>query len=199
MPVRDLDGFALPSEKALNVLGNRGVSGIDGIVSTAFGVASQRGAPTVCAIGDVAFFHDQNGLLWSRESDAPVVFVLIDNDGGAIFHHLPVSGHEPHFTRYFATPHGLDFAHAAALHGVPFVDAAPDDVEGALAEAIASGATSIVRIRTNRHENHERHVERRAAVVAAVRAALRATGPEPSPGEGPTESPRESPRESRER
>jgi 2-succinyl-5-enolpyruvyl-6-hydroxy-3-cyclohexene-1-carboxylate synthase len=199
MPVRDLDGFAAPSEKALHVLGNRGVSGIDGIVSTAFGVASQRGAPTVCALGDIAFFHDQNGLLWSREDDAPVVFVLIDNDGGAIFHQLPVAGHEPHFTEYFVTPHGLDFAHAAALHGVPFTDAEPDGLEGALTKAIAAGGTAIVRVRTNRHENHARHVDRRAAVVAAVREALHATSTLSDREEAPGDSPRESPRESDER
>ena len=61
---------AIPAPSRLEVLGNRGASGIDGIVSTAFGVASQRASPTVCVLGDLAFFHDQNGLLFHREEDA---------------------------------------------------------------------------------------------------------------------------------
>ena len=115
MPVRDLDVFGCPHSEKIHVYGNRGASGIDGIISTAFGVASQCNSPVVCVLGDLAFFHDQNGLLWQREDDTAVVFVLIDNNGGGIFHMLPVAEHEPDFTRLIATPHGLDLSHAAAL------------------------------------------------------------------------------------
>ena len=76
--------------------------------------------------------------LWTREADVEVVFVLIDNDGGGIFHMLPVREHEPHFTPYFATPHGLDFRHSAELFGlegivnqmvvVPEQGVTPDDL-----------------------------------------------------------------------
>ena len=173
MPVRDLDAFAGPRDGPLQVYGNRGVSGIDGIVSTAFGVASRHRGPTVCVLGDIAFFHDQNGLLWSREKDAPVVFVLIDNDGGAIFHMLPVAGTEPHFTEYFATPHGLDFRHVAELHGVGWADVAIDALDGALREAMEEGRTTILRVGSDRASNHARHVEVRRAVAAAAREALR--------------------------
>jgi len=172
MPVRDLDAWGAPREAPLRVYGNRGASGIDGIVSTAFGVSAASSVPVVCVLGDVALFHDQNGLLWRREADAPVVFVLIDNDGGGIFHMLPVREHEPWFTPYFATPHGLDFAHAAALHGIPFEDAAPAAVGGALARAIAEGDTRIVRVRTQREANRRRHAEVVEAVGRSVRAAL---------------------------
>ena len=128
MPIRDLDGYGLPRESELRVFANRGASGIDGVVSTAFGVASQLHEPTLCVIGDVAFFHDQNGLLWSREADAAVVFVVIDNDGGGIFHMLPIAEHDPHFTRYFATPHGIDPRHAAEAHGLDFIDATDENL-----------------------------------------------------------------------
>ncbi len=172
MPVRDLDALALPREEGLEVLGNRGASGIDGIVSTAFGIASQGRGRTVCVTGDVAFFHDQNGLLWSREPDAAVTFVLVDNDGGGIFHALPVAEHETQFTRYFATPHGLDFRHAAALHGLELEDTELGDLGEALEKAIAAGGTKILRVRTERAASHRRRLELAEAVALSVRGAL---------------------------
>ncbi len=172
MPVRDLDAYGSPREAPMRVLANRGASGIDGVVSTAFGVAAARAEPVACVLGDIAFFHDQNGLLWSRESDAAVVFVLIDNDGGGIFHMLPVREHEPYFTPYFATPHGLDFSHAARLHGIPLDDVPPADVGDALSRALADGATRILRVRTDREQNRIRHRAVADAVTRAVRASL---------------------------
>ncbi len=172
MPVRDLDGFAPPREVPMRVLSNRGASGIDGVVSTAFGVASTVAAPVACVVGDVAFFHDRNGLLWAREPDAPVVFVLIDNDGGGIFHMLPVREHEPHFTPYFATPHGMDFRHTAALHDIVFEDVAVGEIGAALAQALEEGTTRVLRVRTGRAANQRRHAEVAASVAAKVRQAL---------------------------
>lgn len=172
MPVRDLDAFAPPREEALQVFGNRGASGIDGVVSTAFGVASQSEGPTLCVLGDVAFFHDQNGLLWSREDDAAVLFVLIDNDGGGIFHMLPIAEHEPHFTEYFATPHGLDMRCAAELHGIELRDTEVADVGEAVRAGLAEHCTLIVRVRTERRENHTLHVAVRKSVSRRVREAL---------------------------
>ena len=172
MPVRDLDAFGLPRDEMVRVFANRGASGIDGIVSTAFGVAAATSGPTVCVIGDVAFFHDQNGLLWSREPDARVVFVLIDNDGGGIFHMLPIAEYEPAFTKYFATPHGLDFRHVAEMHDIVFSDSEIGGLDSALGVALESGRTSIVRVRTNRDTNTRRHSEVSDAVTAAVQKAL---------------------------
>lgn len=172
MPVRDVDAFGHPREEPLDVLGNRGASGIDGVLSTAFGIASQREAPTLCLVGDLAFFHDQNGLLWSREPDAAVVFVLVDNDGGGIFHRLPIAAHEPHFTRLFATPHGLDLGQAAALHGILFEDASIGKVVEAVERAVASGTTAVVRVRTSREASHARQAALRGSVGRRVREAL---------------------------
>ncbi|MEQ9399322.1 MAG: 2-succinyl-5-enolpyruvyl-6-hydroxy-3-cyclohexene-1-carboxylic-acid synthase [Longimicrobiales bacterium] len=169
MPVRDLDAFSTPQGRAVRVHGNRGASGIDGIVSTAFGAAA---GPTVCVLGDLALFHDQNGLLFARDGDRPVVFVLIDNDGGGIFHMLPVADHEPHFTRFFATPHGLDFAHTAALHGLPLEDRPAAEVEEAVRAALDAGGTRIVRVRTERVQGQAERRTVAAAVAANVRAVL---------------------------
>jgi 2-succinyl-5-enolpyruvyl-6-hydroxy-3-cyclohexene-1-carboxylate synthase len=173
MPVRDLDAFGAPREEPLAVYGNRGASGIDGIVSTAFGVAAASDEPTVCVIGDIALFHDQNGLLWSREADCPVVFVLVDNDGGGIFHMLPISEHDPAFTDFFATPHGLDFRHMAEQHDLPYWDGDATGLPDALRDAIASRQASILRVGSDRHENQRRHDEVAESVARRAREALR--------------------------
>ena len=172
MPVRDLDAFGNPREQSLDVLGNRGASGIDGIVSTAFGVAAARDVPTICVLGDLALLHDQNGMLWSRESDAPVIFVLIDNDGGGIFHMLPIAEHEPHFSQYFATPHGLDFRHAAELHGIELRDTTVSELGAALAKELDRDRTCVLRVRTERVESHRRRQQLIDAVTTGVRAVL---------------------------
>jgi 2-succinyl-5-enolpyruvyl-6-hydroxy-3-cyclohexene-1-carboxylate synthase len=172
MPIRDLDAFASCRDDVVHVFGNRGASGIDGIVSTAFGIAAASAGPTVCVLGDVALFHDLNGLLWSRENDLAVVFVLIDNDGGGIFHMLPVREHEPHFSRYFATPHGLDFALAAEMHGVPLFDVSGEGIAHEVQGAVEVGRTSILRVRTDRVVNQQRHAEVAEAVARQVRASL---------------------------
>jgi len=172
MPVRDLDAFGHPRPDPIRVDANRGASGIDGMVSTAFGLASQTDGPTLCVIGDVAFFHDRNGLLWSRERDAQVVFVVVDNDGGGIFHMLPIAEREPEFTRLFATPHGTDPGLAAASHGLAYHDVTADSVRERVASCLEEGASAVLRVRTDRAANHRRRLQVQEAVARSVREAL---------------------------
>ena len=92
------------------MLSNRGANGIDGTVSTAFGVAAAAPGPVALLIGDVALLHDAGGLLAARRLGLPLAIVLIDNDGGGIFDFLPVAGEGAAFEEHVATPHGIDFA-----------------------------------------------------------------------------------------
>ena len=121
MPVRDVETFFPARDAPPRVLSNRGANGIDGTVSTAFGVAAAGTGPTVLLIGDVALAHDIGGLLAARRLGLPLVIVLLNNDGGGIFHFLPVEREGADFEEHVATPHGLDFAHAAALYGLGHV------------------------------------------------------------------------------
>ena len=172
MPIRDLDAFAPPGEVPVSVLSSRGASGIDGVASTAFGVASQREGPTVLVIGDVALFHDQTSLLWSRERDAPLVIVLVDNDGGAIFGMLPIAGYDPDFTTYFTTPHGLDLSQVGRAYGIEVHDVPMSGVEGAVREAVRAGKTTLLHVRSVREDGHLRRATARNAVIERVRAVL---------------------------
>ncbi len=174
MPVRDVDAYARPAARGLQVLGNRGASGIDGVISTALGCAAGGAWPVAALVGDIAFYHDMNGLLAARDPELNVVLVVIDNDGGGIFHMLPIRDFEPVFTPYFATPHGLDFGHAARMYGLPFTDVAtPDELEAAVAAAVARPGSEVIRVRTDRDANRARHRETRERVALRLRQFLK--------------------------
>jgi 2-succinyl-5-enolpyruvyl-6-hydroxy-3-cyclohexene-1-carboxylate synthase len=169
MPIRDVESFGPVRDDPPRVLSNRGANGVDGTVSSAFGVASASDGPVVLLIGDVALAHDIGGLLAHRRLDIPLTIVLLNNDGGGIFHFLPVAGQGPPFAEHVATPHGLDFARAAALYGCDY--RRPGE-EGELREAVErSGrtrATAIVEVRTDREENRALH----GRLLEAVRTRL---------------------------
>lgn len=174
MPVRDLDAHGAVCPRALRVFGNRGASGIDGIVSTALGVAAAGGGPTVAVVGDLAFYHDQNGLLAANKYGLNVVFVVIQNDGGGIFHMLPVRDFEPAFTPFFATPHGLDFRHIAELHSLPYQCVTdPSLFRQTLESALDAGGPAVVEVRTDRDQNQNLRRRMSQAVRSAVLAELK--------------------------
>jgi 2-succinyl-5-enolpyruvyl-6-hydroxy-3-cyclohexene-1-carboxylate synthase len=121
MPVRDCE-FFWEAGRGQRFFFNRGANGIDGTASTALGVAHATGKPSVLYTGDLALLHDQNGLLAARElSDgASLTIVLINNDGGGIFEHLPIAQFNPLFEKFFATPQGVDFKKFAAFHNLDY-------------------------------------------------------------------------------
>ena len=118
MPVRDLEWYA-PPRRGVAVRSNRGANGIDGVVSTAVGVAL-AGRPTTLVIGDVAFLHDTNGLLGLASRSVDLRIVVLDNDGGGIFSFLPqAAALEPErFEQLFGTPHGVDLDALVRAHHV---------------------------------------------------------------------------------
>jgi 2-succinyl-5-enolpyruvyl-6-hydroxy-3-cyclohexene-1-carboxylate synthase len=179
MPIRDVERYARPRpgqpDPELTVHANRGANGIDGVVSTAVGVAVGAGVPTGLLIGDVAFLHDSNGLLGARDRAVDLVCVVVDNDGGGIFSFLPQASAvaDERFETLFGTPHGLDLVALAGAYGVEARRlAAGDDVAGAVAEAAAKGGVHVLVVRTDRHSNVDLHRRLDAVVAAAVDDAL---------------------------
>jgi 2-succinyl-5-enolpyruvyl-6-hydroxy-3-cyclohexene-1-carboxylate synthase len=172
MPVRDVETFFPTREDAPRVLANRGANGIDGTVSTAFGAAAAAPhGPAVLLTGDVALAHDVGGLLAATRLGLKLTIVVIDNDGGGIFDFLPVSTQGEDYVQHVATPHGLDFEHAAALYGCGFERAADQaGFRAALGRALAADRTTIVSVRTDREANVRLHREISAAVAASVRS-----------------------------
>jgi 2-succinyl-5-enolpyruvyl-6-hydroxy-3-cyclohexene-1-carboxylate synthase len=172
MPVRDVETFAPARDDPPRVLANRGANGIDGTVSTAFGVAAADDGPTVLLIGDVALAHDVGGLLAARRLGLPLVVVVLNNDGGGIFEFLPVAQERDAFEEHVATPHGLDLAHAAALYGC--VLERPTDLAGlraAVDAALGRAAVTLVEVRTDRAANLALHRRATAAALDALGGA----------------------------
>ncbi len=171
MPIRDIDSFAGKGSKRITLSGNRGANGIDGVVATALGVAA-AGINSIVLVGDVSLFHDLNSLGTAAQLRLPVTVVVVNNDGGGIFHFLPQ--HDPDvldpgvFETYLATPHGTDFIALATGFGIDAHDI--DDVTE-LSRVIETVPTRprLVQIRTDRDENLSAH----RTISDAVRRMIR--------------------------
>ena len=169
MPVRDLEWYAGATDH-LRVLANRGANGIDGVVSSAVGVALASGAPTGLLIGDIAFLHDSNGLVALRHRPADLRIVVIDNDGGGIFSFLPQRNTlaTDRFEQLFGTPHGTDLAALANAHGLA-VESVSTTAQ--LRAALVAQGPRVIVVRTNRDRNVQQHDDLHAAVARALDGA----------------------------
>jgi 2-succinyl-5-enolpyruvyl-6-hydroxy-3-cyclohexene-1-carboxylate synthase len=171
-PIRDVDLAATPRED-IRVLANRGLAGIDGMVSSAIGaaLAHQRfgGGPAYALMGDLTFLHDATGLVIGPEEPRPdLTIVVVNNDGGGIFGLLEQGGpeHAASFERVFGTPHGTDLAALCAATHTPYRRA---ETAADLTDAVRTGqGLRVVEVRTDRRGDRELHARLLAAVVAAV-------------------------------
>ena len=169
MPVRDVDAFARPRD-GLRFVANRGLSGIDGFVATALGVAAAGEEPVAALCGDLSLLHDASTLLGAAGRPRGAVLVVCDNDGGGIFSFLPQARLPAElFEPLFGTPHGLDLAALAAAARLPCrqVEKAADLLP-ALHAALAGGGTELLLVAGDRATNLARHRAVTEAVAAAV-------------------------------
>jgi 2-succinyl-5-enolpyruvyl-6-hydroxy-3-cyclohexene-1-carboxylate synthase len=166
MPIRDAEAFMAASDTAARVFSNRGANGIDGLVSTACGLAIGGGAPTWLLIGDLALAHDLGGLASTALVGSPLRIVVIDNGGGGIFDFLPQAAQvEPErFKRLFTTPSALDLERAAGLFELPFAEVR----DAAGLRDLASRDRILARVVVDRSGNVDLHGRIASAVAAAI-------------------------------
>ena len=164
MPVRDVDAFA---QRRGRVLVNRGLNGIDGIVSSAAGAAAVGGTPAVALVGDLALLHDLGGLVTASRLGVDLTVVCVNNGGGGIFHFLPIADHPERFEELFGTPHRQDLEGAARMCGADFARVSD---AGALRAALQRPARGLrlIEARTDRTKNVAQHRALLAAVVAGL-------------------------------
>lgn len=177
MPVRDLDTFLPDGPTPLRCIANRGANGIDGVVSTALGVAAADPAPVLAVVGDLAFLHDANALIGARMNRLSLTVVVIDNDGGGIFSFLPQGeadrpeiGLPEHYEQLFGTPHGTDLLAVARALGAETHDLEPDAIGDAVTASLCRPGVHVLRLRTDRARNVALHRRIQAAAIAAVEA-----------------------------
>ena len=175
MPVRDMDTFMPASERNIRVMGNRGASGIDGVISTALGAGGGAGVPVVAVVvSDLSFFHDMTGLLMTKNSEINATIVVVNNDGGGIFSFLPQAEHPAHFEKVYGTPHGLTFGSVAELYGLEYTRVSTWEEFG---EAVDRGTsdigTSIIEVPSSRERNVVLHREAWAVASDSLRSVER--------------------------
>ena len=148
LPIRHLEFFAAPANKPLRVLANRGANGIDGVISSACGAATENSSPTTVLLGDLALLHDIGGLLTAIQLGVSLRLVVLNNNGGAIFSQLPIADavDADTFKKFFQTPHNLDLSFLGHFPGVRhFRASTADELRSALLETNKKvGATSNI-------------------------------------------------------
>jgi 2-succinyl-5-enolpyruvyl-6-hydroxy-3-cyclohexene-1-carboxylate synthase len=175
MAVRDIEEFFPNGEELPQLYSNRGANGIDGTISSAFGVAAAGGRPVTLLIGDIAFAHDLGGLMAAARLQLPLTVIVVNNQGGGIFDFLPVAGETDVLDPHVATAHELNFAHAAALFGCRYEHPSTvAELEQALAASVGACATTIIEVPSDRQANRELHRRVADAALAAGAATLSA-------------------------
>ncbi len=171
MPVRDLD-LAMAPRAHVQIMANRGASGIDGSISTVLGaaaVAPDTGSHVYALMGDLTFLHDAGALLWLARRGYDAIITVVDNGGGGIFG-LLAQRDLPEYERLFRTPHDLELADVCDAAGATYqlVERAGEFLPS-LHEAERRGGVAVVHVRVDPAYG----VHRRRAVTAEVADALR--------------------------
>jgi 2-succinyl-5-enolpyruvyl-6-hydroxy-3-cyclohexene-1-carboxylate synthase len=148
MTVRYAESFWKKNSTNNSIFCNRGANGIDGTLSTAMGMA-YSGKPSLLITGDLAFLHDSNGLLNAQSFLGDLLVIVVNNEGGGIFEHLPISKNH-HFEKYFATPQTVDFKTLCKAHAVNYEFIADEEALIGVLQAIQGGGLKVVEIKTNR-------------------------------------------------
>ena len=156
-PIRDLDTF-FHSDHPITVLANRGANGIDGTISSALGASWGCDRPMVLICGDLAFYHDLNGLLAAQKYQISLTIILLNNDGGGIFNLLPISKFENTFEEFFGTSHNLDFAPIIQAYNCEHVLIRDwQHFHTVLTSSLETKGTQVLEIQSDRQRNKDLH------------------------------------------
>jgi 2-succinyl-5-enolpyruvyl-6-hydroxy-3-cyclohexene-1-carboxylate synthase len=158
MPIRDMGNYADFKGRAVSVNGNRGASGIDGLIASAAGYARGLDKPVTLMIGDLAALHDLNSLSMLRELPVPLIIVLLNNGGAGIFSFLPIAEFKEGFEKFWGAPHPFTLAAAASMFELNYSQ--PMDArhfKKAYTQALKAQTSTIIEVITNREENLKVH------------------------------------------
>jgi 2-succinyl-5-enolpyruvyl-6-hydroxy-3-cyclohexene-1-carboxylate synthase len=158
MPIRDLMDFSHPQNPPIGIYGNRGLSGIDGNIATAIGIAKALSTPMIVILGDQTFLHDFSSLSQLKYLKHPMIFLIINNDGGNIFSYLPIYEKKTVCEAYFINPHGFKFSHVAAMFGLSyFHHQSLEAFQQDFPKTLSSSHHHLIELQTHREDNLKTH------------------------------------------
>lgn len=167
LPIRDFDLFASKKKNSLNIFTNRGASGIDGIISTASGIAAESKVKNFLIIGDLAFYHNISALATLDDLKIPLVIILVNNNGGGIFQMLPVAEKSEKFDKYFNTPHNVDFKKVVkAFNGNYYSPRSWKSLNTDFIKSTKNNSYSVIELKTN----SQKSVELRKEYLAKIKS-----------------------------
>ncbi len=167
MPVRDFENF-YRGLKVRNIYCNRGANGIDGVVSSALGTATASNN-NYLVTGDLALFHDMNGLMMAKRYNIPIKLIVINNNGGGIFSFLPQAEAKDSFDLLFGTPQNLDFEKVASLYGFEYSQVS--SAESFATSLRTENTQQLIEVTSNRNKNVELHQRLENALQARLNAS----------------------------
>jgi len=181
MPIRDANNYFYPKKGSGPIYGNRGLSGVDGNIATAVGVAEALSKPLVALFGDQAFLHDMNSLALIKKT-LPLKMVVVNNGGGGIFSFLPIRDQRNVFESFFAAAHAMSLEAIAEQFGLQYFQ--PKNIaefNKTLRFESPTDAPSLIEIHTDREANYKAHqsllnslkgLDKKVSLSSPKRAAL---------------------------
>jgi 2-succinyl-5-enolpyruvyl-6-hydroxy-3-cyclohexene-1-carboxylate synthase len=160
LPVRYADMFASANGKKVHVFSQRGTNGIDGVLSHAAGISHASRRPSLLICGDIAFLHDMNGLQTVRDCES-LTILLLSNNGGGIFHFLPIAEWTDTFEALHGTPTNVNFQSACAAFGIQWTEVKkPSEL------SVRFDGLHVIEVKTDRKRNFEKQREFVSRVLA---------------------------------
>ena len=158
LPIRYCDNFLFPKKVINKIYSNRGVSGIDGNISTALGICKTLNTPLVTILGDATFLYDTGALSLMKNEQIPLIIVIINNNGGGIFNFLPYNNEKELINENIAPPTNLNIGHIASSFNIPFWKAeTAGDYQKMIAHLLSESSGGIIEITSNKEENLKIH------------------------------------------
>ncbi len=169
MPIRDANLFFFPAQDIGPIFTNRGLSGIDGNIATVAGIAKALQKPVIAVLGDLTALHDLNSLALLKKIEVPILLIVINNAGGAVFSFMPDLRETSHFEELFSHHHNWEFGQAAALFSLHYhLPSSMSDLEAIIREFCFNPSTSLLELSTSRTANLELHREIESQVLQGI-------------------------------
>lgn len=174
LSIRYGDNFLFPSSITKRIYGNRGVSGIDGNISTAIGICDALNTPLIAVIGDCTFLHDVGALHLMSKQKTPLILIVINNNGGGIFDFLPYADNKRLLENKISPASNVNVGNIAAAFNIAFWKAGnSSDYQKMIEHLLEEKSGGIIEVNTSREENVLIHKKLKAYIEKNIEKNLK--------------------------